>query len=284
MVADGDHQTVVMADDIVMDYCPEEPDDDDQNDEMDSPMKDSSDSELAPSRASPQTLPPTRTTIPENMVPSLPSTSGSQILAAQLQSPPFMADLSIRGAPYAGPAMIATDLAQDQYSFQPSLQTHGPTPMQLDGLPNPQHQHPPGPTSRRSSMFTPTASDFPAMSPTSMYNSPWQHPSSRQQTPSTSHNSPASLCAVPGTTQQHQPQQLQPQQQQTILPPPPPLPLTHQHHQQQLSNPFAPHHMHVHLHHSQPRQQPQQPYPGAAETYEEHRQQQPQGMFRYHTQ
>lgn len=76
--------------------------------------------------------------------------------------------------------------------------------MQLNSIPSPQHQHHHDPSSRRSSMFIPTTSDFPAISPSSMYNSPWQQPASHQQTPSTSHNSPSSLYAVPGTTdQQH---------------------------------------------------------------------------------
>lgn len=78
MAADGDHQTVAKADDIVMDYSLLEPDDDD-NEEMDTPMKE--DSELTAARASPQTM-TLRTTIPENMVPS--STSSVQILEAQL--------------------------------------------------------------------------------------------------------------------------------------------------------------------------------------------------------
>ncbi|KAL2262848.1 hypothetical protein VTK26DRAFT_9296 [Humicola hyalothermophila] len=278
---DGNHQVFVRADDIVMDYCPDE---DEDMEDVGSPMK--AETDVADSGVSSRTMSPGGTvTGPENMVPSLPSTSGPQILASQFQSPPFVNDTSLRGNPYGGRAMIPTDLAAGTYPFPTPLQTHTPTTMQLhDTLPSPHPHQQHGSAIRRSSIFAPAATDFPAMAQSSFYsnnssssnnnsnNNPWSHPSSRQQTPNTpSQGSPASLYTCPTSpqhTQQQQHQQHQQlQQQQTQQPQLPQLPQPHHHHrhhhhhqqqqqQHHLAGPFAPHHMHLILH-GLPQPQPQ---------------------------
>jgi len=263
--ADGSTQIQVLADDMVMSYCPPEDDENEEDvEEVTTPLnlKGDPDQDHTPLVAS-CTMPLSKATAPTNS--SLPPVSTTSSLSHTISSPlhgqSFLGDMHLRGHQYSSTSpMLATDLSTEQYAYpepgnlttvatatagQPALQPEAPTSLQLQDM---VHTH--DPNSRRSSVACP-APEF-GTSPSALYS-----PASWQQAQAQPHHHTATaVTSAPGSsgsTSLYYTTAATASQQ--TLPPPPPPPPPHHHHpnplplphyQQQhlLPNPYASHAAH----------------------------------------
>ncbi|KAK4123395.1 hypothetical protein N657DRAFT_656640 [Parathielavia appendiculata] len=222
---DGTTQVPVTYDDMVMDYCFDEDEVDDEEEEaaateIDRPRADS----VTPSQVK---MSPTRA-VSLPLLPSLSPTSNAvHAMAAQFQAAPFLHELPLRSSQYGPPGIMPSDL-QDHYAYPAAMQMH-------DMLAEP-HAHPD--TGRRSSLFPPPTEFTTGPSPSTMYHHPgvWSQSSSPQCTPTTTTSS-TTTTTTPDTSS-------------PLYAYAPAQRAGHHHHQQ--------HGQHHHYHHHQQQQQQQQ--------------------------